>query len=109
MKLIPKYSEKVLKTQFFGIFLNMADFWILVDFLTTDFHSSKSCFFLVFTHPGLIHCEKPKIQPCRPKPKGPGFESRIRQGYRCVMNVSPCGYEVTGNAHSRFQKNLITN
>jgi hypothetical protein len=32
------------------------------DFLTTDFHSSKSYFFLVSTHPGLIHCEKPKIQ-----------------------------------------------
>jgi hypothetical protein len=32
------------------------------DFLTTDFLSSKSCCFLVSTHPGLIHCEKPKIQ-----------------------------------------------
>jgi hypothetical protein len=38
------------------------------------------------------------------KPKGPGFESRIRQGYicwwcgskrsGCVMNVSPCGFKV---------------
>jgi hypothetical protein len=27
------------------------------DFLTTDFHSSKSCFFLVSTHPGLINCK----------------------------------------------------
>jgi hypothetical protein len=25
------------------------------------------------------------------------------------MNVSPCGFEVTGYVHSRFQKNLITN
>jgi hypothetical protein len=32
------------------------------DFLTTVFHSSKRCFFLVSTHPGLIHREKPKIQ-----------------------------------------------
>jgi hypothetical protein len=42
----------------------MAEFWTLVDkdFLTTDFHSSKSYFFLVFTHPGLIYSEKPKIQ-----------------------------------------------
>jgi hypothetical protein len=42
----------------------MAEFWTLVDqdFLTTDFHSSKSFFFLASTHPGLIHCEKPEIQ-----------------------------------------------
>jgi hypothetical protein len=33
------------------------------DFLTTKFHSSKSCFFLVSTSGWvLIHCEKPKIQ-----------------------------------------------
>jgi hypothetical protein len=45
------------------IFFKMAEFWILVDqdFLTTKFHSSKSYFFLVSTHPGLIHCEKLKI------------------------------------------------
>jgi hypothetical protein len=42
----------------------MAEFWTLVDqaFLTTDFRWSKSSFFLVIIHPGLIHCEKPTIQ-----------------------------------------------
>jgi hypothetical protein len=48
MKLITKYSEKVLETSiFFGIFLKMPEFWTFVDqdFLTTDFHSSKSCFY----------------------------------------------------------------
>jgi hypothetical protein len=42
----------------------MAEFWTFVDqdFLTTDFHSSKSCFFLVSTHLRLIHCEKPTMQ-----------------------------------------------
>jgi hypothetical protein len=42
----------------------MAEFRALVDqdFLITDFHSSKSCIFLVSTHPGLIHGEKPTIQ-----------------------------------------------
>jgi hypothetical protein len=42
----------------------MADIWTLVDqeFLTTDFHSSKSWVFLVSTHSELIHCEKPTIQ-----------------------------------------------
>jgi hypothetical protein len=52
------------------------------------------------------------------KPKGPGFESQIRQGYicwwrgskrsGCVMNVSPCGFQVKGFA-LMFPKNLITN
>jgi hypothetical protein len=42
----------------------MAELWTLVDqdFLTTDFHSSKSNFFLVSTHAGMIHREKLKIQ-----------------------------------------------
>jgi hypothetical protein len=40
---------------------------VVQDFLTTDFDSSKSYFFLVFTHPGLIHCEKLKIQQLGPK------------------------------------------
>jgi hypothetical protein len=52
------------------------------------------------------------------KPKGPGFESQIRQSYKCwwygskrsgcVMNVSPCGFKVKGFA-LKFPKNLITN
>jgi hypothetical protein len=52
------------------------------------------------------------------KPKGPGFESQIRQGYicwwcgskrsGCVMNVSPCGSKVKEFA-LKFPKNLITN
>jgi hypothetical protein len=52
------------------------------------------------------------------KPKGPGFESQIRQGYicwwrgskrsGCVMNVSPCGFKVKEFA-LKFPKNLITN
>jgi hypothetical protein len=37
-------------------------FRVCQDFLTTDFHSSKSCFFLVSNHPGLIHCKKSTIQ-----------------------------------------------
>jgi hypothetical protein len=51
------------------------------------------------------------------KPKGPGFESRIRQGYicwlrgskrsGCVMNDSPCGFEVKEFA-LKFPKNMIT-
>jgi hypothetical protein len=42
----------------------MAEIWTLVDqdFLTTNFYSSKSCFFLVSTHPALMHCKKPTIQ-----------------------------------------------
>jgi hypothetical protein len=46
------------------MFLKMAKLWTLVDqdFQTTDFNSSKSYIFLVSTHPGLIHCEKTKIQ-----------------------------------------------
>jgi hypothetical protein len=30
--------------------------------MTTNFHSSKSSFFLLFTRPELIHCEEPKIK-----------------------------------------------
>jgi hypothetical protein len=62
MKLIPKYSEKLLKTPIF-FFLKMVKFWTLVDqdFLTTDIKSLKNCFFFVSTHPGQIHCEKPAV------------------------------------------------
>jgi hypothetical protein len=52
------------------------------------------------------------------KPKDPGFESRIRQGYicwwrgskrsGCVMNVSPCGFKMK-EFTLKFPKNLITN
>jgi hypothetical protein len=60
-----KFGSSLKNTIFIRIFLKMAEFWTLVDqdFLSTDFQSSKSYFFLVSTHPGLlIHCEKPKIQ-----------------------------------------------
>jgi hypothetical protein len=62
------FGNNLKNTYFFGIFLKITEFWTKVDlsdhqdFLTTDFHSSKSCIFLVSTHFGLIHFEKPTIQ-----------------------------------------------
>jgi hypothetical protein len=65
MKLIPKYSEKVLKTPIF--FWNFSKNGQILDLSGSGlpdhrFSFVKKLFFLVFTHSGLIHCEKPKIQ-----------------------------------------------
>jgi hypothetical protein len=65
MKLIPKYSEKVLKTP--TVFWNFSKNGQTLDLSRSGlpdhrFSFVKKLFFLVSTHLGLIHCEKPMIQ-----------------------------------------------
>jgi hypothetical protein len=62
MKLIPKYSEKVLKTSIFSKLSGR-----ILDFSGSGlpdhrFSFVKKLFFLVSTHLGLIYCEKSNIQ-----------------------------------------------
>jgi hypothetical protein len=103
------FGKSLKNTIFFGIFLKMTEFWTFVDqdFLITNFHSSKSNFFLVSTHSGLIHSVKnrrsssflafcrtkvqlgPKMAIFEPQPEGSNLDQIQKYFVWCLLEPIP--------------------